>query len=123
MVDDLIGQGCLDQGFAERLKKRELLHRMVFDHAVALPHCQQFATGDIVLALGTFPRPVDCGRDLVQVIFLLGVPESIHVDEGILMRVYDEIVQIVQGKALCERLAGTTSYEEAIRVLSRGGVP
>ena len=76
MVDDLIGQGCLDQGFAERLKKREQLHRMVFDHAVALPHCQQFATGDIVLALGTFPRPVDCGRDLVQVIFLLGVPET-----------------------------------------------
>ena len=122
MVDDLIGQGCLDQGFAERLKKREQLHRMVFDHAVALPHCQQFATGDIVLALGTFPRPVACGHDLVQVIFLLGVPESVHVDESALVRVYDEIVQIVQSKTLCERLAGATTYEDAIRVLSRGEV-
>lgn len=123
MVSELTRQGCLDHGFAARLRERELIHLMVFDHSVALPHCQQHATTDLVVALGTFARPVRCGSDVVQVVFLLGVPEPDHVDEGVLVRVYDEIVRIGQDGAVSERLAGAETYWEAVRILSRGMAP
>jgi len=116
MVNQLEEQ--LDEGFLERLEGREAKGAMIFEHSVAIPHAVQFASDKILLAIGVSKKPIkyDSNRD-IQVIFLLGLPEQISDDDRLLIRMYDEIINITQDKELLEKMTKVNSYHDLLRIL------
>ncbi len=118
MVNQLEKQ--LDEGFLERLEEREAKGAMIFEHSVAIPHAVQFASDKILLAIGVSKNPIkyDANRD-IQVIFLLGLPEQISDDDRLLIRMYDEIINITQDKGLLEKMKKVNSYHDLLRILVR----
>lgn len=118
MVNQLEKQ--LDEGFLERLEEREAKGAMIFEHSVAIPHAVQFASDKILLAIGVSKNPIkyDANRD-IQVIFLLGLPEQISDDDRLLIRMYDEIINITQDKELLEKMKKVNSYHDLLRILVR----
>ncbi len=116
MVNQLEEQ--LDEGFLDRLEEREAKGAMIFEHSVAIPHAVQFASDKILLAIGVSKNPIkyNSNRD-IQVIFLLGLPEQINDDDRLLIRMYDEIINITQDKELLEKMKQVNSYHDLLRIL------
>ena len=119
MVRALTDAGQLDEGFPERLREREKLGAMAFDHDVAIPHTIQYAGPRLVLAIGTFPKAVSYGGQDIRVIFLMGVPETTDSDDGMLVRVYEEIISVAQEPELLEKVANARDFQSLLRALYR----
>ncbi len=119
MAEALARDNQVDEGFLERLRVREQKGTMVFDHAVAIPHSVQYAKEKLVLAVGVFPVPIRHHDYEIRVIFLIGLPEQISEDDGLLIRIYDEIISITQDMALLDKITKADCFQALLRVLYR----
>ena len=116
MAHSLTRSGQVDAGFLERLRARERRGTMVFDHAVAIPHTVQEAGDRLVLAVGVCGEPIRHQGHEIRIIFLLGLPQQA---DGLLIRVYDEIIRITQDNDLLGRIAAADSFPALLRALYR----
>ncbi|MBT2729579.1 BglG family transcription antiterminator [Bacillus sp. ISL-75] len=112
MIDALVKKGYFDEGFKERLKIRAEKGSMVFDQYIALPHTVNHKSNKIELALGVFPEKITVDGKEIKLVFLLGIPEQTDNDASLLVKIYDEIIQIAADKQLINQLASTNSYED-----------
>lgn len=119
MVKSLTASGELDGGFQARLWEREEKGTMVFGNSVAIPHTVQYASNELVFAVGVSREPMVHMKRAVQVIFLLGIPENIDEDDSVLIRVYDEIISIANDDVLLQALAEAGSFRELLGALYR----
>ncbi len=119
MAQTLAANGQVDHGFLERLHERERKGTMVFDHAVAIPHSVQYVNERLVLAIGVFAEAIRYHDHEIRVIFLLALPEQISSDDSLLIRVYDEIINITQDTVLLDKLSKADSFQALLRVLYR----
>lgn len=119
MVHSLTRSGQVDAGFLERLRARERRGTMVFDHAVAIPHTVQEAGDRLVLAVGVCGEPIQHQGHEIRIIFLLGLPQQADGEDGLLIRVYDEIIRITQDNDLLGRITAADSFPALLRALYR----
>lgn len=119
MASALKEQGRVDEEFAERLKRREEKGTMVFDHAIAIPHSVQYASDKLALAIGVSDTPIHSGEHDIRIIFLLGIPEKTDSDDGLLIRLYDEIISISQDMALLDKIAKSDSFYTLLKAMYR----
>jgi lichenan operon transcriptional antiterminator len=112
MIDALVKKGYFDEGFKERLKIRAEKGSMVFDQYIALPHTVNHKSNKIELALGVFQEKITVDGKEIKLVFLLGIPEQTDNDASLLVKIYDEIIQIAADKQLINQLASTNSYED-----------
>ncbi len=119
MASALKEQGRVDEGFLKRLEEREEKGTMVFDHAIAIPHSIQHASDRLVLAIGVSKKPIHSGEHDIRIIFLLGLPEKVDSDDGLLIRLYDEMISISQNMALLDKIAGSDSFYALLRAMYR----
>lgn len=119
MVHSLTRSGQVDAGFLERLRARERRGTMVFDHAVAIPHTVQEAGDRLVLAVGVCSEPIRHQGHEIRIIFLLGLPQQADGEDGLLIRVYDEIIRITQDNDLLGRITAADSFPALLRALYR----
>lgn len=119
MVASLTEQGEVDEGFAQRLREREKMGTMAFDHAVAIPHTIQKIGDRLVLAVGTFPQPVRYLERDIRLIFLMALPEQVNSEDGLLIRVYEEIISLTRDGALMDRVTKAEDFQALLRALYR----
>ncbi|MDO4313400.1 MAG: PRD domain-containing protein [Eubacteriales bacterium] len=119
MVEELKLQEKVDAGFWERLKAREQKGTMVFDRAVAIPHSIQYKTDRLSLAIGVSDKPIRYQEQEIRIIFLLGLPEKIDMDDSLLIRLYDEIISISQDEEMLDKIAGSGSFYALLRAMYR----
>ena len=119
MVSSLTESGQVDDRFAQRLEEREKKGTMVFDHAVAIPHSVQYASDKLMLSIGVFPEAVQYGDHEIRVIFLIGLPSQVEAEDNLLIRVYDEMIQIAKDEEMLDKIASADSFSALLRVLYR----
>lgn len=119
MVSRLTESGQVDDRFAQRLEEREKKGTMVFDHAVAIPHSVQYASDKLMLSIGVFPEAVQYGDHEIRVIFLIGLPSQVEAEDNLLIRVYDEMIQIAKDEEMLDKIASADSFSALLRVLYR----
>ena len=49
----------------------------------------------------------------------MGVPESADSDDGILIRIYEEIIRVAQDPELLEKVASAKDFQSLLRALYR----
>ncbi len=119
MAEKLAADGQVDAGFPERLRDREKKGTMVFGHAAAIPHSIQYAGDKLVLAVGVSPAPIHYQNHDIRVIFMLGLPAQQGHEDGLLIRVYDEIISIVQDAGILDKIAAADTFQALLRALYR----
>ncbi|KIR01724.1 putative regulator of sorbitol operon [Lachnospiraceae bacterium TWA4] len=119
MVEPLVEEEQLDSGFLQRLQEREKQGSMIFGHSVAIPHAVQYSSNHLVLSIGCCESPIEYQEKEIQVIFLIGLPEHVEEDESILIRMYDEIINITQDAELLQNIAKADSFKTLLRILYR----
>ena len=119
MVDDLKIQGYVDEGFMERLREREKKGTMVFDREIAIPHAVQYAGNKLVLSVGVFPQKDSREPQEIKIIFLIGLPADSEMEDDLLLRVYDEIINVAQDKKLLDKISRADSFSSLIQALYR----
>lgn len=119
ILDILTDEGELDDSFADRLREREEKGSMVFDRGVAIPHGIQYATEQMVMAVGILKKKATYKGREVRVIFFLGLPSKSKTDDNLMIRVYDELIQIANDKEMLSQITAADSYQELLQAMYR----
>ena len=117
MIEILTDEGYIDEGFGDRLAEREEKGTMVFDNGVAIPHGIQTANDRMLLAMGIFEEPAKHKGHEVRVIFFMALPEQSDMDDMLMIRVYDELLEISRNTDILDAIARAQNYQELLRVL------
>ena len=117
MIEILTDEGYIDEGFGERLAEREEKGTMVFDNGVAIPHGIQTANDRMLLAMGIFEEPAIHKGHEVRVIFFMALPEQSDMDDMLMIRVYDELLEISRNTDMLDAISRAQNYQELLRVL------
>ena len=117
MIEILTDEGYVDEGFGDRLAEREEKGTMVFDNGVAIPHGIQTANDRMLLAMGIFEEPARHKGHEVRIIFFMALPEQSDMDDMLMIRVYDELLEISRNTDMLDAIARTQNYQELLRVL------
>lgn len=113
----LTDEGYIDEGFGKRLAEREEKGTMVFDNGVAIPHGIQTANDRMLLAMGIFEEPAPYKGQKVRIIFYMALPEESDADDMLMIRVYDELLEISRNTAMLDAITKTRNYQDLLRVL------
>ncbi|MPM63599.1 hypothetical protein SDC9_110480 [bioreactor metagenome] len=115
MVDSLRSNGYVDDGFKERLKKREDNSTMVFDKHIAIPHVVNYESNKIILALGVFDDNLIIDKDRnVKLVFLLGIPEELGENEILIIKIYNEIISIAKDENKIKEISRLKKYKDLV---------
>ncbi|WP_312095527.1 BglG family transcription antiterminator [Niallia sp.] len=120
MVDQLVLNGYVDDGFKQRLQIREEKGSMIFDKHIALPHTVNYQSDKIELAIGVFPETVWQDNHSLQIVFLLALPENTEYDASLLVKIYDEIINLSSNTKLVNKLIAVKKYEDLCLYLDDG---
>lgn len=120
MVDQLVLNSFVDDGFKRRLQIREEKGSMIFDKHIALPHTINYQSDKIELALGIFPEIVWEDNHALKIVFLLALPENTEYDASLLVKIYDEIINISSNTKLVNKLIKVEKYEDLCLYLEDG---
>lgn len=112
MIDNLYLKGYVDEGFKERIRKREEKSTMKFNEFIAFPHTINYGDDEIVVSLGMFPEKIG-ENNQQKLVFLVGLPENIR-DDTLLVKIYDEIIAIANDKNTARAISKVKSYKELI---------
>ncbi|MGX8688646.1 MAG: BglG family transcription antiterminator, partial [bacterium] len=117
MTEILTDEDYIDEGFGKRLSEREEKGTMVFDNGVAIPHGIQKANDRMLLAMGIFEEPAPYKGQKVRIIFYMALPEESDADDMLMIRVYDELLEISRNTAMLDAITKTRNYQELLRIL------
>lgn len=115
MIENLYENGYVDEGFKDRMRVREAKSTMVFDKNIAFPHVVNYKGDKVIVALGVFEEKIIAKKDKeVKLVFLLGIPEKIGVDETILIKIYNEIISIASNSKVVEDISKLKNYRDML---------
>jgi lichenan operon transcriptional antiterminator len=113
MMDILHSQGDLDDDFARRMHEREQTASMILHENAAFPHTYNQLT-KLTLALGVYPEsPMEEAHKKIKLVILLGIPENMQTD-AVIIRLYDEILSLVQDIKVMTKIQHMESYRELL---------
>jgi lichenan operon transcriptional antiterminator len=114
MIDTLYSRGYVDNGFKERIRKREEKSTMDFNEVMTFPHAINYRNNQIVISLGIFPEETKMGeKQQIKLVFLVGLPEETN-DDTVLVKIYDEIIAIANDINTVEAISKVKNYKELI---------
>lgn len=119
MVGSLIENDYLDDAFLDRLRDRASKGSMVIGRDIAFPHTFNKGANDITLAIGVCNESLSSNDQSVKLVFLLGIPHDENTEmENLLVKIYDEIIQIANQPDLIKQLAesnGVVDFNQRLR--------
>ena len=92
---------------------------MVLDQNIAFPHTENMLP-KLTLALGVFPNMLkDEKYGSIRLVILLGIPESMEDDTG-LVRLYDDILSIGKNPDVLSKIQSMESYRDFLLYIAEG---
>lgn len=114
MIDTLYSRGYVDDGFKERIRRREEKSTMDFNEVMTFPHTINYENDQIVISLGIFQEEIKKKESYkTKIVFLVGLPEKTN-DDIILVKLYDEIIAIANDKNAVDAISKVRNYKELI---------
>lgn len=126
MVIPLVKERLVDNGFLTRIVAREEQQSTIFDDGIAFPHALNQGCEEPILVVGTVQHKeiVEPGEQDVlkqDLILLLAIPEQLtDVNEEALIRLYDQIFELIQDTTFREELAQHTDSQRIAQWIIEG---
>lgn len=117
MIDSLYHLQYVDKDFKNRILYREEKAIMIFDTFVAFPHTINKQNNEVMISIGISNEGIQVREKeeyQIKIFFLLGLPEEIQ-NNGLLLRIYDEIISIAHNKVFLDMIASSQNTEEVMK--------
>ena len=109
MTGTLEARGLAEEGFGERIRRRNAQSRTQLSPWIGFPHASLERQREVLLAAGVIPRRGDEG---VRLIILLGVPTAGERTEATLVQVYEEVLRLGARPELVNLLCRAETFEQ-----------
>lgn len=109
-----------DSEFEERIMNREELKSTIFDKGVAMPHAVNKQGEKLILNVGQFDKPFKTEMSTVEIVFMVGIPESTPaIIENVLLDMYDFFFVVANNPKMKQIILEAESATEIKELIQR----
>lgn len=119
MLDNLIKENIVSSDFKKRVIDREEKNGTAFGGYIALPHAVDEKVNKVIVAYGILNKLTVVDGKEVGLIILMVIPSESKNSQEIIVKTYQEIIDISSDKKLVQKLIKTKAYKEFKEVLGR----
>ncbi|AOR22536.1 BglG family transcription antiterminator [Clostridium taeniosporum] len=119
MLDNLINLNIVSNEYKERVIAREKKAGTAFGGYIALPHAVDEKVENVIVAYGVLDKLIIVDGKEVGLIILLVIPSEGQNSQEVIVKTYQEIIDLSSNKKIVQKLIKTKEYKEFKEVLER----
>lgn len=119
MLDSLIEDNIVSKTFKNRVIAREKKSTTAFGGYIALPHAVDEKVSKVIVAYGILDRLIVVDGKEVGLIILMVIPSESKESQEMIVKTYQEIIDLSSNKKIVEKIIKTKCYEEFKEILGR----
>lgn len=119
MIDRMIEVGEVDATFKKYILEREETNPTISNNGVMLPHYVSNLITKPVIALGIVKGECYHNNKLLKLVILIAYPKDNVVDTDLLIKVYDDILELGQNTEVFNELINSTYTQEVKKIIRR----
>ncbi|MBU0278445.1 BglG family transcription antiterminator [Gemella sp. zg-1178] len=117
MIDSLIDSNKVNEKFKKYIIDREEVNPTIFDNGIMLPHYTSELIQEPVIAIGVLKEECYHCNKIVKFIILTAYPKEEMIDPDLIIKIYDDIMNIGQDVELMNSLINTNSSAEFKQII------
>jgi mannitol/fructose-specific phosphotransferase system IIA component (Ntr-type) len=106
------------QEFLRALRAREAVGKVNLEHGLTLPHVRTSAVTKMLVAFGRTKEPIQDENVLIQIVVLVGIPETMNSDY---LRLVGTLMRLFREDALRRKLLYAQDPAEILQVFEQRG--
>lgn len=119
MLDSLIKSNIVSKTFKTRVIAREKKAGTAFGGYIALPHAVDEKVSKVIVAYGVLDKILIVDGKEVGLIILMVIPSESKHSQEMIVKTYQEIIDLSSNKKVIQKLIKSTCYEEFKEILGR----
>ncbi|WP_252216928.1 BglG family transcription antiterminator [Clostridium sp. VAP41] len=119
MLDSLIKSNIVSNEYKERVIAREQKAGTAFGGYIALPHAVDEKVNNVIVSYGILDKLIMVDGKEVGLIILLVIPSESQNSQDIIVKTYQEIIDLSSDKKIVQKLIKSKNYKEFKEVLGR----
>lgn len=119
MLDNLINKKIVSNDFKKRVIEREKKAGTAFGGYIALPHAIDEKVNEVIVSYGILDKLNVVDGKEVGLLILMAIPSENKHSQEMIVKTYEEIINLSNNKKVVQNLIKTKSYEEFEKVLRR----
>jgi len=119
MLDNLIKENIVSNNFKKRVIDREKKAGTAFGGYIALPHAVDEKVNRVIISYGVLDKLIVVDGKEVGLIILMVIPSESKNSQEMIVKTYQEIIDLSNNKKVVQDLIKTERYEEFEKVLGR----
>ncbi|WP_252238752.1 BglG family transcription antiterminator [Clostridium sp. VAP51] len=119
MLDSLIKSNIVSNEYKERVIAREKKAGTAFGGYIALPHAVDEKVNNVIVSYGILDKLIMVDGKEVGLIILLVIPSESQNSQDIIVKTYQEIIDLSSNKKIVQKLIKSKNYKEFKEVLGR----
>jgi mannitol/fructose-specific phosphotransferase system IIA component (Ntr-type) len=104
--------------FLRALRAREAVGKINLEHGLTLPHVRTSAVTKMLMAFGRTKEPIQDENVLIQIVVLVGIPETMNSDY---LRLVGTLMRVFREDALRRKLLYAQDPAEILQVFEQRG--
>ncbi|UZP03787.1 transcription antiterminator [Clostridium botulinum] len=119
MLDSLIKSNIVSNEYKNRVIAREKKAGTAFGGYIALPHAVDEKVNSVIVAYGILDNLIMVDGKEVGLIILLVIPSESQNSQDVIVKTYQEIIDLSSDKKIVQKLIKSKNYKEFKEVLGR----
>ena len=119
MLEKLVHKGIIDIEFKKKVLKREKKSSTALDNYIALPHSVNTNGENLYLAFGILEKPVIWDTKEIRIIILMIIPDKNVDSTDLIIKSYEEVLEVGRDKKMVEELAKVKSFDEFYKIITK----
>lgn len=119
MLDNLIKENIVSKDFKKRVIEREKKAGTAFGGYIALPHAVDEKINEVIVSYGILDKLIVVDGKEVGLIILMVIPSENKNSQEMIVKTYEEIINLSSNKKVVQSLIKTKKYEDFENILRR----
>ena len=119
MLNKLIKSNIVSKEYKERVIEREKKAGTAFGGYIALPHAVDEKVSNVIISYGILDKLLIVDGKEVGLIILLVIPSESQNSQDVIVKTYQEIIDLSSNKKIVQKLIKTKDYKSFKEVLGR----
>lgn len=118
MMEKLLNNGKIDTNFINYILEREVVNPTILDNGIMIPHYTSLLVKEPEIMLGLVKNDCIHNNRIVKLIILIVYPEK-YADPDLMLKVYDNIIDLGRDKPTLNRILNSTTVLEVKESIRR----
>ena len=118
MMEKLLNNGKIDTNFINYILEREEVNPTILDNGIMIPHYTSLLVKEPEIMLGLVKNDCIHNNRIVKLIILIVYPEK-YADSDLMLKVYDNIIDLGRDKPTLNRILNSTTVLEVKESIRR----